>query len=255
MALLFYVDESADAHHHLHLGLLADGDQTACAEVALHQVRVEVLALLKERRDKTGHSTYLVPGLATHDLELHAYEILGGKGVWEQLTVDQRISIMDRILAVLTSCGVEVIYRGTAILNFEADRGTHEEPHRLMFSNLLERLNERSQERGHRSLVIADENHAKEAALRQQLTGGQRWGTSGYRGQVLTHIIDTVHFVDSKLSSMVQLADAAAFIVRKQLGPSPKDARAQEVFERQAAVVFNAVPAPQGKYGTIWRPS
>ncbi len=190
-----------------------------------------------------------------HSIELHAYEIVGGEGLWKHLTVVQRIDVMDRILAVLARCDIEVIYRGAAIPNFEADRGTYEQPHRLMFSNLLERLNERSKARGQRSLVIADENHDKDEALRRELTQVQRTGTRGYRGQMLTNIIDTVHFVDSRQSAMVQLADAAAFVVRKRIGPGLENAAAQAVLERQAQVVFSAVPDPSGQYGTIWRPT
>jgi hypothetical protein len=255
MALLFYVDESGDEHHHLHLGVLADGDQTACAETALNQLCVDVLSTLQQAVGDDELWTTDLRHLPAHDVELHAYEIVAGEKLWGRLSVEQRIDVMDRILAIFASCGVEVVYRGTAIPNFKAHRGITEDPHRLMFSNLLERLNERSKARGQRSLVIADQNHDKDVALRQALTTGQRSGTIGYRGQVFTHVIDTVHFVDSKLSRMVQLADAAAFIVRKHVGPGFKDDRARAVIERQAQVVYNAVPDPKGQYGTIWRPN
>lgn len=85
------------------------------------------------------------------------------------------------------------------------------------FENLLERLNERLLERGEYAVVIADEQHAyKDELQRQVMLGRQRAPYGGYRAQQLTQVLDTAHFVDSKLSRLTQLADMVAFVVRRR---------------------------------------
>ena len=61
-------------------------------------------------------------------------------------------------------------------------------------------------------LVISDQQTEHREGIQHDVANSKRYGAGGYRSQKLERILDTAHFVDSKLSRMVQLADMATFV-------------------------------------------
>ena len=124
--------------------------------------------------------------------------------------------------------------------------GTYTSPH-------LERLNERLKARDEYGLVIADEQHQYGPQLTRLVGQWKDQGTGGYRGQVLSRILDAVHFVDSKVSPMTQLADIAAYVHRRRLFvPTESNPNAEAAMKMLHDLVLVGVPDPTGQYVTTW---
>jgi Protein of unknown function (DUF3800) len=232
---LFYVDESRDGRHHFHVGLLADGPSISAAEAALDEV-------VEDAYDN---------GVARWDSELHAKDIFDGNKAWERGSNAQRAAVFEEALSVIPQHGIEVLARGANLARFSSRYGGGD-PYRWEFSNLLERLNERLHAVDDYGLVIADQQHEYRKLLQRDVATGKRSGTGGYRSQRLVRVLDTAHFVDSKLSRMIQLADLAAFVLRRRASiPTEHDARAERLMARLYGLVEDGVPSPTGQYHTI----
>lgn len=238
MSLLFYVDESRDRGmrgHLLFAGLLADGEQVASAETDLDEIAEDAW----------------YDGMARWGTELHAAEIFNGAKSWQKGTIQQRIDLLDKALSVIGRYDIEVIARGVNIARFRKNY-PGQDPYRWEFSNLLERLNERLRARQERGLVISDEQAQYREGIQRDVAHSKEYGTGGYRSQTLDRIVDTAHFVDSRLSRMIQLADMAAFVLRRRATIRIEhDSRLEAVMLRLSTLVRDAVPQPAGQYFTI----
>lgn len=235
MALLFHVDESRDAKHHFHVGLLVDGADAAKATISLNAV--------VERANDAGACRW--------GAELHGQVLFSRRGPWSKATVEQTIDVFEETLQVLGDCSVEVIARGVLLKNFKKRYGSTD-PYRWEFMNLLERLNERLRVRREYAVVIADQQHEHRERLQRDVVDAHEFGTGGYRSQKLERVLDTAHFVDSKLSRMTQLADMAAFILRRRASmPTESDARAEAAMSKLHSLVWQCIPQPPGAYYRI----
>jgi hypothetical protein len=162
------------------------------------------------------------------------------------------VAIFDATLEVLRDCRIEVIARGADLARFQRSYGAGRTPYRWEFSNLLERLNERLHARDEYGLVIADQQHQYRQSLQRLVIDARRVGTGGYRDQQLDRILDTAHFVDSRLSRMTQLADMVAFLMRRRQSVRQEtDARAEAAVSRWLQVIDAAIPEPKGQYFTV----
>lgn len=226
MGRMFYVDESADAHHHFHGGVLIDAGAIPAATGVLDEARAMAA--------KAGYQPW------TSSVELHAKAIMGGEGAWAQVTIDDKLDLIAHALSALAVDGVEVIVRGIHLARWRQKYGALPVDD-YGFKNLAERLNERMHELDDHAVMIADESR-RAAAQRFELDWGQRLGTTGYRHQKLDRIVDTVHFVDSTRSPMVQLADLVTYVKRRGRAPRHRDPRAAAALDRLVAIVDAAIP-------------
>lgn len=236
MTVLFHVDESRDKRYHFHVGLLSDGPSTAAVES-------QVIDLLADAHEA---------GACRSDAELHASDIFHSQKAWERANIQQSVDVFDNALRILVDNKVEVIARGVNLKAFAKRYGDDADPYTWTFSNLLERLNERLLTLGTYGIVIADEQAEHRKYLQQETARAKQFGTGGYRDQKLRQILDTAHFVDSRLSQMTQLADVAGFVLRRRASrPSEPDARLEACMSRWSALVRSAVPEPDGMYYSI----
>lgn len=236
MTLLFHVDESSDAKHFFNAGVLSDGATAAQVELAL-------LDLVDGAYD-SGHCTY--------NAELHGTDLFGGTRDWSRskTEVQARVDVYEAALELLQPNGIEVIAHGANLEEFRKRYG-NKDPEEWEFTNLLERLNERLKERSEVGLVISDDR-PHHRGLQWDFAHAKRWGTGGYRHQVLDHIIDAAHLVDSRLSRMVQLADLVAVVLRRRSSfPQESDPRMEAAMTRLFGLVMAAVPDPTGRYVTV----
>ncbi len=113
-------------------------------------------------------------------------------------------------------------------------------------------MNERLRTLGDYGLVISDQQTEHREGIQRDVANSKQYATGGYRSQKLERILDTAHFADSKLSRMIQLADMAAFTLRRRATLRTEgDARLQAVMERVSRLVYDVIPAPQGQFHTI----
>ena len=240
MTLLFFVDESADRTHHYHVGVLAAGEQVAAAEKDLDMVAQHALDL--------GYNDGEPPRP-----ELHGSEIFRGAKDWGALTYAERFEVIQEALDVLGRNGLEVLARGVELTRFE-QRYNNDKAflHQIAFRNLLERLCERLAWHGEFGLVIADEHYTK-SAMRHEVRQAKAGQTPGYRGTNFAAILDTVHFVESSDSRMVQLADLVAFGLRRRRSiPTENHPDGEAAMSRIAQTLHDAVPNPKGQYDSVY---
>jgi hypothetical protein len=137
------------------------------------------------------------------------------------------ISIYREVLSVIGSLPVHVIIRGVDRRRLAARYPAPANPHSIVLSHLLERIDEHAKKLGYRALVIADEVAPTDQwRYRDDLQLYRRSGTYGYRGHRLTQIVDTLHFALSKSSRLLQAVDMVIFLARRILGEEDTDPRA-----------------------------
>lgn len=235
VGLMFHVDESADCSHHFHGGVLLDAADAAIASVELDAIISQAFSA----------------GLCQWDAELHATDIFSGRNDWTG-PVEDRAEVFRASLEVLSRHNLEVIAHGAALHSVRKRYGAQHDPYRWEFSNMLERLNERLGDRDEYAVVIADHHACHRDQLQKYVINARLSGTGGYRNQKLERIVDTAHFVDSKLSRMTQLADLVVFILRRRTSiPKEADPRAEALQAELARLVTGAIPDPRLKYMTV----
>lgn len=236
VTLLFYVDESHDALFHYHGGVLVTGEAARAMERDLDAIV------------DRAHSNDACDWRA----ELHGVKLFHMTGEWAKATPDQAVAIYTECLDLLSKHGAEVIARGTDLVKFAKTYGS-KDPYDWQFSNVLERVNERLRARQEHGLVIADQQHEYREILQVDLANAKQYGTGGYRSSKLERIVDTAHFVDSKRSRLVQLADLVTFLLRRRAstGWKESDSRAEAAVSTLLTSIYDAVPEPTGQYHTI----
>ncbi len=192
--LLTYVDESYSKHSYFIAALLCHENEALSLTRALDDVVRKAATTFSE----------LSP-----DAELHGYDLLQGKRDWTPLTrqVRARIDVYGNAFQAIADHDVRIIIRGVDTRKL-CDRysGTAADPHSVVLTHVLERVDEYAERTGELALVIADEpgQHDHQQQYRSDLLRYRAQGTWSYRGRVITRIVDTLHFAPSSASRLVQ---------------------------------------------------
>ena len=118
---------------------------------------------------------------------------------------------------------------------------------RWVVEYLLERIDELCARDNH-ALVVADE-HELSPQLLADLRRFQDVSTRGYRARRIEHVVDTIHFVQSRTNHFVQAADLVVFLKRRLRTHVEGDERAA----RANAGLWEIV-APHVRHEWIWHP-
>lgn len=164
-------------------------------------------------------------------LELHGYPLFHGDGEWAPIKHHIRalISVYDQAMRAIGGQDVQIILRGLDVRRLKARYTDPWPEHQVVLQHTLERLNEFGRSVSEQVLVIADEINDPNRH-RAQLHSFRQAGTPGYRSSKLDHIVDTIHFVPSQHSRLVQAADLVAFLHRRRM-------TVQETNAKQAAAI------------------
>lgn len=213
---LFYIDESGNTGHNLKSAdqpihwLVALG----CTPAAVFEIESTLIDVSEE----------FFPGRARDpDYELHGSDLFAGRGECRDLTPAQRVALYGEILDVIVQWDVSVFVRGIHKQRHDrraADRFyTPAHPHRLGMMYLVERIDEwlegQQDPNGNKTLglLVADEQREVDREIVESFASWRRFGTEhGYRERDIDFLIDTVHYVPSHDSWLIQLADCVAYI-------------------------------------------
>lgn len=221
--LLYYTDESGNT------GLNLDSpDQPVHWIVAVEftpeaikAVEAEMLALaLRTFRGRAKKP----------DFEFHGGDLFQGRGDCSALSPAERVRLYGELVALLGRHDCAVFVQGIDKARHKAraeGRGYSPwHPHRLAFMYLLERIDERLEQAqpemdffGDLSgppvygLVVADEQKEIDREIVQRFAFWRDSGTEfGYRARELRYLLDTVHYVPSHDSWLIQLVDCVAYL-------------------------------------------
>lgn len=230
--LLTYVDESFDKSTYWLVGLVVPEHAVASLTNALDLVVAKAAA---------GY-----PGISPR-AELHGHELFHGHSDWRALEAmpRARIGVYNDAFAAVASHDVDILLRGVAVQQLHTAH-----PHDITLEYLLERLNDHAESRRNSqpTLVIADEVE-RTSVHRDNLWRFQRFATGGYRSRKLTHIVDTLHFVPSDASRLVQAADLIVFLKRRMYADLDTDERAR----RANAQLWDRI-SPRIVHDHLWTP-
>jgi hypothetical protein len=222
---LFYVDESGNT------GARLDApDQPIHWLVALavkpavvQKLESELLAIaLRYRSQRARHPTF----------EFHGASIFQGEGDFAGMPPVDRIRLYRDLLETLKRHDVPLFCRGIHKAHLQeraAARGYDpEHPHVLGFMYLAEELDRWLQRLQPKQelfedpappvlgLIVADEQREVGRKLVGRFSWWRQFGTDhGYKTREIRYLVDTVHYVPSQDSWLIQLADCVAYLVNR----------------------------------------
>lgn len=167
--------------------------------------------------DQVVASARLTYGALPHRAELHGYDIFHAEGDWIgwKTIVRARVAVYRAALTAIASYPVEIFVRGVHRQGLLDRYINPYPPHRVVLGHLLERIDEYAEALDENLVVVADEV-GEAAAYRRQLWRYQRASTDGYRDRQITQIIDTILFVPSDSSRLVQAVDLITFLFQRR---------------------------------------
>lgn len=234
--LIAYVDESYDRDYYF-LG----------AAIASY----EAWDALASRYDAVRAATaerHHIPA----DAEFHGHEIMGGTGDWSAFRGKHReaVGVYVAALRAARDCGVRYLFRGLDISRLHARYAYPHQPHDIVFSHLLERIDEYTAKthQTEQTIVVADQIATQEDH-KAQFIGYQQDGTAGYRPSKLERISAPINFADSRQTPGLQAADLAVYIHRRRSTMREKHPQAR----RSMARIINLID-PTTEHSWTWKP-
>ena len=213
--LLTYLDESYTKERYFIAALLVPEGEARSLTAALDKVVTDAM---------WDH------GNVHSSAELHGYDIVSGKADWAGLAlkVRARIGVYNKAIQAIADHDVKVIIRSVDIVGLGRRHPSgHDDPHAVVMTHLIERIDEYATRVDELALLIADEVDGQDT-YRRDLWGYQRSATWGYRARQITRVVDTVHFAPSTSSRLVQAADLIAYLARRLAAHVETDARAKQ---------------------------
>jgi len=218
---LFYVDESGNTGANLDTPdqpvhwIVAIG----VTPVALKAIEADMLALaLRTFRSRARAA----------DFEFHGSHIFRGNGDCAGVAPADRVRLYDELLSLVGKHDCKLFIQGIDKARHKARAAAHGyvpwHPHRLGFMYLLERIDEWLEEEQPEptlfgepaaslyGLIVADEQKEVDRDIVQRFAFWREAGTDFGSYRELRYLIDTVHYVPSHDSWLIQLADCVAYL-------------------------------------------
>lgn len=211
---LFYIDESGNTGNSLDMSqpihwLVAIG----VTPRAVKMIEAEMLSLAVD---------YFPQRARRPDFEFHGSDLFSGRNECKGISPIDRIKIYSELTQLLERYNCAVFVRGIdkQLYQQRAINNNYpiEHPHKLASMYLFERIDEwveMQQVVGRETiygLLIADEQKEVHRDIVENFAYWRDRGTRGYRAHNIRFLIDTVHYVPSHDSWLIQLADCIAFL-------------------------------------------
>ncbi len=203
---LAYMDESGNT------GRRADPDQPfhliGCLVVEDRNVRALEDKLLSIANERFPNEAQRV------GFEFHGSELFGGSGDFTGIAPAQRVAAC---IEIAEACSEYAAAFGWGAVD-KLKSAANEHPHRIAFQFIVERLEPWLSSKDSFGLLIADEQQEVEADLFADIIHAKRHGTFwGFRTIRITRIIDSVHFVKSHNSPIIQACDVITYFQLKRM--------------------------------------
>lgn len=158
-----------------------------------------------------------IVGLARENFEFHAQDLFRGKGLFRGWDATTRFDIFERLLQIVVNNNLPIIYAGIRKAQLQAKYVNPADPHDLAFLLCAERVerwfcDNAGTETG---LYIADETKAK-MSMKTSLRSYRRIGIQLGRPSRLEHVIDTIHFADSRETFPIQPIDCCIYAIKRK---------------------------------------
>jgi len=150
------------------------------------------------------------------DFEFHGGYIYRGEGYFNALSPADRLQIYNRLTQVIVDFELPVFIEGIDKQKLKANSTNPGHPYNLTFLYLVERLEEflESKQPPANGLIFADENRERDRSIISDFDSFKEYGTvHGHQPREIKRLLDTVHFVNSQDSRLIQLADCSSYLI------------------------------------------
>lgn len=166
-----------------------------------------------------GFITSDQPGKFLKDDELKGSHIWNGKGQWSEVGDRYRYAVMLHAFRALAKFDIEIALQGIDRRRLENRYINPLPPHELAMKYMLEQLDRRFISRNLNGIVVCDEPGSKTEQNRQRslLRDWRINGTGGNFPRNLDSISDTLHFVPSHESRLIQAVDMVVYAHQRRM--------------------------------------
>lgn len=173
----------------------------------------DIISRLETDMSAVSQDAFGSSALVKHT-EFHGIELCRGKGNFKGKSLEERIELLRRILAILAS---DDIYRGYVRIIPENMTHTTTKPDEVAFMYLVEKADMLFKQLGTVGMLFGDYDEPNIGSSVADLSRYREGGTQWVRGRRIENIIDTVHFARSHHSRMIQLADVFLYCLQFSL--------------------------------------
>lgn len=136
--------------------------------------------------------------------ELHGIELCRGNGNFKGRPLEERLSFLAELLAII---GREDVLRIRVKINPQNIAFSAEKPADIAFMYFVEQADQLFSEQNSLGMLFGDYDEPAVGSSVASLSAFRKGGTRWARAKEIAHTIDTVHFAKSHHSRMIQLAD------------------------------------------------
>jgi hypothetical protein len=150
--------------------------------------------------------------------ELHAHELLTGRGRWEPISRNTRLklSIVRKTLDVVARIpGARIFVEGVDVRRLRARYRYPENPHATAFRHIVEHIDVWASTESMRIEIVADDIASREAHQRE-LRHYKEVGTGGFYPRTIVNVHEPIVFLDSRESPGLQLSDTLVYLFRRR---------------------------------------
>ncbi len=147
-------------------------------------------------------------------LELHGSEIWNGKGAWKNVGDRYRFAVMIHAIEKICEHDVEIVFQGIDNKSHESRYHHPIPPRDLALKYLLEVIDRKIEKQETHGVVILDQTSDSRENTRQRkmFKDFQNLSTGGRFPRKLDFIVDTLHFVPSAESRLIQAIDLITYV-------------------------------------------
>ena len=149
--------------------------------------------------------------------EFKASEIWNGKNSWQNVGERFRYSVLINLIENICNEDIEIAIQGLDRFSHDAKYRYPDHPYFLSLKYLLEQIDRRMEQQNNLALIVIDNqgSNRDQSALRKEFKKYKTLGTGGNYPRKLDWITDSLHFVPSHESFLIQSADLITYIFRK----------------------------------------
>lgn len=187
-------------------------------------------------------------GYRPSDFEFHAYDLWHAQGYWSSKRPSELLAAFEDAIGLLSELDIWVVHsaiRKSALHENYGGAYDHN-AYLLALQFLLEKLDKWST--GALRIVVADEAKEHETRAVRLVRDLQQWGRGPLPGSQLRTVIDSIHYVDSRDSPGVQLADLVAFVIHRASFATQGHPDADAAIARMHAVVVDSTRTWRGPW-------
>jgi hypothetical protein len=209
--LLAYLDESFSQGYYFMGGLILPPKLVPPIERIMNHLVQDVII------DHSFPSDFI--------LELHGSQIWNGKGPWKNIGERYRFAVMIHAIEKICEHDVEIVFQGIDNKSHERKYQYPIPPRDLALKYLLEVIDRNIEKKETHGVVILDQTSDTRENSRQRklFNEFQSLSTGGRFSRKLEFIVDTLHFVPSAESRLIQAIDLITYIhFRKNVTRHPE---------------------------------